>query len=85
MSQLDASNIAYKRNDRTIFDWVELIYHLEFKLELNATQTKLQQQSGTATRGRRVMPDAPKRNLSFDSTESQRCWYTSYPMVEMKT
>ena len=56
MSQLDASNIAYKRNDRTILDGLELDFYLpEFDLGIECNPNQTHNSNVYATGGRRVM------------------------------
>lgn len=56
ISQLDASNIAYKRNDRTILAGLELGFYLpEFKLGIECNPNQTHNSNVYATDGRRVM------------------------------
>lgn len=56
MSQLDASNIAYKRNDRTILDGLELDFYLPaFKLGIECNPNQTHNSNLYATDSRRVM------------------------------
>ena len=55
-TQLDASNITYKRNDRTILDGLELDFYLpEFKLGIECNPNQTHNSNVYATDGRRVM------------------------------
>ena len=56
ISQLDASNIAYKRNDRTILAGLELGFYLpEFKLGIECNPNQTHNSNLYATDSRRVM------------------------------
>lgn len=56
MAQLDASNITYKRNDRTVLDGLELDFYLpDFKLGIECNPNQTHNSNVYATDGRRVM------------------------------
>ena len=56
MAQLDASNITYKRNDRTVLDGLELGFYLpDFKLGIECNPNQTHNSNVYATDGRRVM------------------------------
>lgn len=56
MAQLDASNITYKRNDRTVLDGLELDFYLpEFKLGIECNPNQTHNSNLYATDSRRVM------------------------------
>lgn len=56
MSQLDASSITYKRNDRTILDGLELDFYLpEFDLGIECNPNQTHNSNLYATDSRRVM------------------------------
>lgn len=56
MAQLDASNITYKRNDRTVLDGLEVDFYLpEFKLGIECNPSQTHNSNLYATDSRRVM------------------------------
>lgn len=74
MSQLDASSITYKRNDRTILDGLELDFYLpEFDLGIECNPNQTHNSNVYATDGRRVMFGRTKgKTYHFDKYQKAK-------------